>query len=341
MNRRVTGWLAWSALALIIGVPSVEMALSDAERPAAADVAESAAGNAFFGPVPAPKKTANDPFALPENPPAEDDAGQAVAEAEKPQTAAKAEAADTEPDKVAMETAEKDETADAATGIRVVGAPRVLREPGGPAANSGLWATGGAADQATETGSAEAAADSGALQPIESRTGTPGMLETALASEAGDVVAGGKGEQLRQTAAIAKAPAVAPQPMPAYLRPTPPAQVATTSFEEDVRQSIENIRTARDRVEPVPDDGQLIWSRDPYRTSYDYDDPYGDPYDDGGETLEPFAPGEFAPDDYAGDSAFYQAWRTRRQPQEFRNSGSFTEQLPARRGTGIRLDLLQ
>lgn len=129
----------------------------------------------------------------------------------------------------------------------------------------------------------------------------------------------------------------APVPMPADLRPKPVVTSRATSqdiergtpeLEEGVRSSVNVIEVSRrpvvDLEEPV---NQPFWGDNPqYRN---------------GRRLDSFGSDEVVRADDASDSAFYELWEKENRPAGFRSRGSFSEQLPARRGSAIRLDLLQ
>lgn len=123
----------------------------------------------------------------------------------------------------------------------------------------------------------------------------------------------------------------APTPMPVLARPRQTAVInqpsaPQTQLQRDVSQSIATVRTTvRDapalRGEVFEPDHSRFWGDDPrYR---------------GRENLQAFE------SDDASDSSFYELWKSENRPAGFQRRGSFEEQLPARRGSAVRLDLLQ
>lgn len=130
---------------------------------------------------------------------------------------------------------------------------------------------------------------------------------------------------------------VAPIPMPASMRPTEPprevvASVSDESFVEDVRASIGNIRRANNtQAQPV------VFQKAPSgETDLGYDPQFGERL----QRLDTFPFEDFQRDDFAGDSEFYELWAEGEKPAGFSRFGSFSEQFPTRHGNGVRLDLV-
>lgn len=165
-------------------------------------------------------------------------------------------------------------------------------------------------------------------------------VEAAIASDA-DLILDLAEENLEVAAIEPMAPLVepkqAPVPMPANLRPirvnTPVIERESAAplelqFEDDLRSRVNIIETARQPVvvvdEPV---NEPFWGDNPR-------------YNDG-RRLDTFTSEEIARADDASDSQFYEIWADNNRPAGFQRRGSFSEQLPARRGSSVRLDLLQ
>lgn len=296
MNPRLTGWLAWSVLAVIIAVPSAKNVFFESDNDRAVDdvvlvsVAEPVVKQPFFGPIPARNTRTNDPFALPVRAPA------------KPRVASiKVQ----EPDVLLTPVVTRAPRIVGDPGMAINVTPRVSAEPDLQALD--------AVDTPVLISDVVQPASVGEPIPIEFRVGDGAVLDVAI------------------TDLVPTSPARAvlvPVPMPVSLRPAAP--IVSASFEGDVRKSIENIRTARRtemRVENFDNNG-AGWGDDPR-------------FRRGGRRLDTFASGEVFSENYAGNSAFYELWAEDEKPSSFRRNGSFEEQLPARRGRGIRMDLLQ
>ncbi len=343
MNRRLTGWFAWGALALVIGVPSVDMVLSTPEN-SVSMAAVDARKEPFFGPMPAKKPVVEDVFEAPvanrapvETPPAGmPDISVPTIAAPEPETAvADAVTKDTETKDVALAEPKKPAQAGAQVtpvvplAIRVVGDQRMAPKP--------VKITPDAADKAvtaeTETAKTDRPAETTALAAVP--VVATDSADTATQVEAAEPLQlrGSDSETLSVAVADPQAAPVAvtaPKPLPASMRPPAPVRASRSvaTFEDEVRASVDNLRAAGRRAPAFEDysDRQPVWGDDPRLRR--------------GQQLETFAPGGFVADD-SSDSEFYELWREEQRPVGFRRSGSFEEQLPARRGSGIRMDLLQ
>lgn len=366
MNRRMTGWLAWGALALVIGVPSADLMFSTPETSVSV-AAVDAGKQPFFGPMPAKNTNVTDVFEAPvarplaaKTPaagvvPPKVVAPEAVvtkpvpvvpAEAESStETAAAAEPEKADPAPLKLGTEPAVETKAVAAieqetpqqkgaamtpvvpmAIRVVGDQGMAPLPVKPVPEAGKTAVEPAkADADPASGTTELAAipeaAGQAIAPVELRGSDNKTLKVAVTPPVTEPVT-----------------ALAPKPLPASLRPPEPVRTSRSvaTFEEEVRASIDNVRAGSRRA---PAYGDPVY---PVYDDYSEDAPVwgDDPRLRRGQQLESFAPGDFAEDD-PSDSEFYEVWRQEQRPAGFTRSGSFEEQLPARRGSAVRMDLLQ
>ena len=364
MNRQVTGWLAWSTLALVISVPSAELVFpksdSDAvlENISVADISMDKLASSGQLPrmnvdvfeAPIIKRIAlNKPVvdeavpAAPFGPPlpialetGEIRSAELAAlprssfEDVVPQIAPKAPVGSPMPIEFRLVGEQRVLTAELMTDVEIpypvlrqndqspVIQPRKIRVVGdkgmalieaGGTENIVETALVSIPSEATETNGAEKTA--------------PEVVQVAMVDEV---------QPLFNEPEI-----VAPIPMPAYKRPAVPqretvASVSTDSFVEDVRASIGNIRRAKNvPVQPI------VFHDLPNREA---DLGYDPQFNERSQRPDTFPFRDFQRNDYAGDSEFYELWAEGEKPAGFSRFGSFSEQFPARRGNGIRLDLV-
>lgn len=319
MNRQWTGWLAWCALAVIVAVPSADIVFSQPETTPSVVVAD-VERQPFIGPMPVDPERTTDPF---QGPVLETIESVKVPDPVKvmepaivletplvlPDTPPVIEVAEPSPlltDKIKPVPLAPTIPLD----FRIVGDQRMV---------TALRNTN---PVPAETSENVVAVDNEALSetPLVEVVPEVENLETVVVANSDP-----DASALPITGTI-----VAPIPMPVALRPASPAG-QRNSLEDDVRLSIETIRTARQGnsvVELRPDDRDNFLAEDvaPSR---------------GLQRLDRIDRDSFSRDDYAGDSAFYELWEEENRPSGFSRRGSFEEQLPARRGRSVRLDLVQ
>lgn len=313
MNRRLTGWVAWGALALVIGVPSTEMVWSRAEsnqveiyqgESPAVVVSDEQGENSvvvadeveekrvpFFTSLSDHRSVAEDQFTAPFGP-------------QKPDESATVEIATVEPVKAEPVTVEP-VTAEIA---RPIGDPipievRIVGDIG-------------------MAGSKKPAVTKpiGEPIPIEFRVLGDTRMRVAVLEPQSDLVE--------------EAKLIAPVPMPAFLRPDTPEHVvvASVGFEREVRASIETIRAQDRDFPPVTYEagaGETDW------WNGDVD------FQDDGWRQDSLDLGAFAEGEYAGDSGFNELWLEEQETPGFFPNGSFEDQLPVYHGNGIRMDLVR
>lgn len=319
MNRRVTGLLAWCGLALVIAVPSAEVLFSG--------------GDDTIG-VAAPQDAASADFAVPQKP-----TGKVATTA----------AADMPFQPLAESVASADDLAgpelDATSG-----APEQISEPliaGKPLPLPPIVPAGArlpetkvaVVDPSAPIVDAPDAAQ-GATEVAVLKNDAPSVenLDAQVPSAAPtEVIAQ---EELVETAAptapVVVALAPVPQPYkerPAYVTATarqsvtPPARVEAETQVRGGRSFVRLRAATRLRGEAIDGDAPF-WGDNPRLRT--------------GRRLDSFPSVEIlADEDDASDSGFYELWQDDNQTAGFRRNGSFEEQLPARRGSSVRLDLLQ
>lgn len=304
MNRQWTGWLAWSALALVIAVPSADIVFSQPETPelASSEATETdSEQQSFFGPM-LPEQ--NPDLALKPRPTGVIDTPSVVEIAEPAPLVLP------EPTAVLPETPPVIEVVEAPVAI----ADKIKPVPMAPSIPLDFRIVG---DERMVT----------ALRPIETAPAVvPEEAVEVSALSQSETIDVPFGEPLALETAL-----VAPVPMPASMRPVTPV-TQPSSFEEDVRQSIETIRTARRDDQPVvlaEDDDERLTLREVQQLQQ------------GPQRLDTINSGGFADNRTVRSSGFSDIREGREQPLGFSRRGSFEEQLPARRGDSVRLDLLQ
>lgn len=311
MNRQWTGWLAWSALALVIAVPSADIVFSQPETPELASIETAETDSeqqSFFGPM------------LPEQNPDLALKPRSTVVIETPSVVEIAEPAPLvlpEPTAILPETPPVIDVVEAPIAI----AEKIKPVPMAPSIPLDFRIVG---DERMVT----------ALRPVET---APVVIpdETIVVPEEtfeiselpqAETIGVPFGEPLPLETAR-----VAPVPMPASMRPVTPV-TQTGSFQDDVRQSIETIRTARRDEQPVvlaEDGGERLTLREVQQLQQ------------GPQRLDTINSSGFANNSTVRSNGFSDIREGRERPLGFSRRGSFEEQLPARRGDSVRLDLLQ
>lgn len=324
MNRRVTGLLAWCGLALVIAVPSAEVLFSG--------------GDDTIG-VAAPQDAASADFAVPQKP-----TGKVATTA----------AADMPFQPLAESVASADDVAGPELDT-TSGAPEQISEPliaGKPLPLPPIVPAGARLPETkvavvepnapiVETPTAaQGATEVAQVAVLEDDTPSVENLDAQVPSAAPtEVIAQ---EDLVETAApiapevVVVALAPVPQPYkerPAYVTATarqsvtPPARVEAETQVRGGRSFVRLRAATRLRGEAIDGDAPF-WGDNPRLRT--------------GRRLDSFPSVEIlADEDDASDSGFYELWQDENQTAGFRRNGSFEEQLPARRGSSVRLDLLQ
>ncbi len=356
MTRHWTGWVAWSALAVVVGIPSANLALSgqgdtsrqqavsalqfqpetDAETqpffgPPMAGEDLTVDEGEFIGPMPAEAAPAPEPEPVPETAAAPEPESEATADAP---VAATDEAGD-------IPLQPMPTTSD---GVRIVGDPALARIPADDEKPERVTRNVHPDAPAQAQG---AEAETAAAEPLGDPIPLPFRVVNLPSEDGGQPYdANGDGiadEPIRTASTNAgreqvTPEAVAPTPMPAAMRPPEPvySRTSESTLEDDVRQSLANIRAERARnrgvVPPAPpndidvlvprDEVNVLVPQRELRGSGTFTDPY---------RYEPSSRSRvIVEDDFAGDSQFYREW-----------SRQNSADLPARRGSGVRLDLLR
>lgn len=380
MTRQWTGWIAWSALAIVVGIPSANLALSGSDgtgrqEPIHANQfqpQQQPDARPFFGPPPPEEEDEQAGFIGPPLPesgaPSAPESAEAPAPEPKPETGtetATAPAAETEPAAQAGAATPQQPLAPRGGGVRIVGDPglaRVTGESTGPSleglsadalrrAALGVHPDALAPSRPADEPVVETAANpsrqdgtAGQREPLGDPIPLPFRVGNGIAED--DIARAPVGTAATGTPdGRARVTSIAPEPMPAAMRPPEPARTSP-SFEDEVRQTLADIRHERRGRQPVvpPAPGNDIDVLVPEEEEVDVLVP-GEQLRGSGTLLDPY---RFEPrsrsravtEGYAGDSEFYRRWaRENDAVPDYAPEGDPV--FPARRGSGVRLDLLR